>query len=66
MHNPAQVTRPDVNSVFCEFLDEAIASRRKVIDHVVNSNALYFGTHFPGTSAGRITRDVSGFSWKYE
>jgi glyoxylase-like metal-dependent hydrolase (beta-lactamase superfamily II) len=66
MHSPAQVKRPDVNSVFCEFLDEAVVSRRKVLDHVANNDALYFGTHFPGSSVGRITHDGANFSWKYE
>jgi glyoxylase-like metal-dependent hydrolase (beta-lactamase superfamily II) len=66
MHNPAQVTRPDVNSVFCEFLDDAVASRHKVLEFVADNDALYFGTHFPGTSAGRVARTGAGFSWKYE
>lgn len=66
MHNPFQVTRPDLNTVFCEFLDDAVTSRRKILDHAADQNSLYFGTHFPSTSVGRIARKAGGFSWKYE
>lgn len=66
MHNPFQVSRPDLNTVFCEFLDDATISRHKILNHAADQNALYFGTHFPSTSVGRISRSGDGFSWKYE
>jgi glyoxylase-like metal-dependent hydrolase (beta-lactamase superfamily II) len=63
MHSPMQVIRPDINSVFCEFLDQAVDSRRKILDHVAENNALYFGTHFAGHSAGTIIKNDGGYSW---
>jgi glyoxylase-like metal-dependent hydrolase (beta-lactamase superfamily II) len=63
MHSPAQVVRPDINSVFCEFHDQATASRMKILDHVAQHDALYFGTHFAGHSVGRITRNERGYLW---
>ncbi|RBP16795.1 glyoxylase-like metal-dependent hydrolase (beta-lactamase superfamily II) [Roseiarcus fermentans] len=63
MHSPIQVVRPDINSVFCEFLDQATESRRKILDHVAQNDALYFGTHFAGRSVGRITRNDGGYLW---
>ena len=46
-----------------EFLDQAVDSRRKILEHVAENNALYFGTHFAGNSAGTIIRDNGGYSW---
>lgn len=66
MHNPLQVSRPDLNTVFCEFLDDAVVSRHKILGHAADQNALYFGTHFPSTSVGRVIRNGDKFSWKYE
>jgi glyoxylase-like metal-dependent hydrolase (beta-lactamase superfamily II) len=63
MHSPAQVVRPDINSVFCEFLDQAKDSRMKILDHVAQNEALYFGTHFAGHSVGRITKGERGYLW---
>jgi glyoxylase-like metal-dependent hydrolase (beta-lactamase superfamily II) len=63
MHSPAQVIRPDINSVFCEFLDRAVVSRKTILDYVAENDALYFGTHFAGHSVGHITRDSGGYSW---
>jgi glyoxylase-like metal-dependent hydrolase (beta-lactamase superfamily II) len=63
MHSPVQVVRPDINSVFCEFLDQATDSRMKILDHVAQNEALYFGTHFAGHSVGRITKGERGYLW---
>jgi len=63
MHSPLQVLRPDINSVFCEFLDQATASRGKILEHVADHDALYFATHFAGPSVGRITRKEGAYQW---
>jgi glyoxylase-like metal-dependent hydrolase (beta-lactamase superfamily II) len=66
LHHPMQVYRPDWNSVFCEFHDQARASRRWALEHAADSGLLVFTTHLPESSAGRVTRDRTGFSWSYE
>ncbi|MBB4216838.1 MBL fold metallo-hydrolase [Rhizobium anhuiense] len=65
MHHPIQVERPDLNTVFCEFLDQAAQSRRRVLELAADNRAIYFSTHFPGSSAGYVTRDGEKFRWSY-
>ncbi|MBY6262639.1 MBL fold metallo-hydrolase [Azospirillum sp. 412522] len=66
MHHPAQIFEPAWNSVFCADTDRARASRRLVLDRVADQDALYFSSHFPDTSAGRIARGADGFEWRFE
>jgi glyoxylase-like metal-dependent hydrolase (beta-lactamase superfamily II) len=63
LHHPFQVYRPDLNTVFCEFKDEAIASRAKMLNQFADTGALYLSTHFPGSSAGYVARRDHGFVW---
>jgi hypothetical protein len=51
--------------MFCEFPEAALASRMNVLDYVVGKNALYFSSHFPGSSAGKIKRDRFTFRWEF-
>jgi glyoxylase-like metal-dependent hydrolase (beta-lactamase superfamily II) len=66
MHHPLQVVRPDWNSVFCEWLDDARASRRRVLELAAERNLLLFTPHFAETSAGYVTRQGDRFAWHYE
>jgi len=66
MHHPLQVRRPDWNSIFCEWQDEARASRRWVLEEAAERNHLLFTSHFAETSAGHVTRQGDRFSWHYE
>ncbi len=65
LHHPIQVYRPDLNSVYCEDPALAATSRMKAIEHVVGNDAIYFSTHFPGSSAGRISRSAEVFEWSF-
>lgn len=65
MNHPAQLLRPDFNTVFCEFSDRAQSSRLKVLNFTAENQALYCSTHFPATSAGYITKDGDLFRWTY-
>lgn len=65
MHHPIQVYRPEWNSCFCEFAEQARKSRLWALEYAADRNALYFSTHFANTSAGYVTRDGDGFSWRY-
>ena len=65
MHSPAQVYRPDWNSVFCAEQERARASRRWLLEFAATHAATVFTAHFPQTSAGRIQRTAEGFAWAY-
>lgn len=66
LHSPVQVSHPDLNTVFCEFHDQALASRRKMLTRLAETGALYLATHFPASSSGYVGRTQDGFSWTYK
>lgn len=66
LHHPLQVYNPEWNTTFCEFADKARASRDRVLQNLAETDALYFATHFPGSSAGRVSRRENAFAWSYE
>jgi glyoxylase-like metal-dependent hydrolase (beta-lactamase superfamily II) len=63
MHHPVQVAKPEWNSVFCEFHDDAQRSRLWALNYAADHRATFFSSHFPGTSVGVVERDDSGFVW---
>lgn len=65
MHHPLQFAYPDWNSVYCEFPDAAVKSRRWAMAHAADTDALVFTTHFAESSAGRISRDGARFTWHF-
>ena len=65
LHHPAQVVQPDLHSVFCEFPDAALRSRRWALDYAADTGALVFTTHFAESSAGRVIREDDGFRWRF-
>jgi glyoxylase-like metal-dependent hydrolase (beta-lactamase superfamily II) len=65
MHHPIQVYRPEWNSIYCEEAEKARDSRRWVLEYLADRHALYFSSHFAGTSAGRVARTGTGFRWKF-
>lgn len=65
MHHPTQVYRPDWNTVFCEFADDAVTSRRRILEYCADTGAQYFSIHFPASGCGFVRRDGQGFAWTY-
>ncbi|ORM63587.1 MBL fold metallo-hydrolase [Pantoea rodasii] len=57
MHHPIQFQHPLWNSLFCEDLPLAIASRQRVIDWCRQHQAIWFSSHFHHSSCGRVARD---------
>ncbi len=57
MHHPIQFEHPHWNSLFCEDLPLAIASRKQVIDWCRQHQAIWFSSHFHSSSYGRVARD---------
>jgi glyoxylase-like metal-dependent hydrolase (beta-lactamase superfamily II) len=64
-HHPVEVYDPDLVSVFCEFPDASRRSRRWFLDHAASTGSMVFSSHFPGSSAGRISRSSRGFEWSF-
>lgn len=65
MHHPFQVMRPDWNSMYCEFGDQARISRLWALEYIADRPIIYFSTHFPESSAGYVTRSEDSFNWHF-
>jgi glyoxylase-like metal-dependent hydrolase (beta-lactamase superfamily II) len=61
VHHPAQIYRPEWNSVFCEAPDEARETRRRVLDLAADRAALLVPAHFGGAHVARVLREGTGF-----
>ena len=65
MHSPMQFAQPSWNSVYCEFPGAARKARQWAAGYAADNNALVFTTHFPGSSAGRVSREDGRFIWRF-
>lgn len=61
VHHPAQIYRPDWNSIFCEDQDQARETRRTLLEEAAREEALLVPAHFAGSHAARVVRDGKGF-----
>ena len=60
-----EIYQPDLVSMFREFPEAARTSRRWMLNHAVKSGAIYFSSHLPETSVGRITGDKGQYQWHF-
>jgi glyoxylase-like metal-dependent hydrolase (beta-lactamase superfamily II) len=65
LHQPIQVYHPDWNSRFCESPEDARRSRRWVLEHCAEHDAMMFPAHFAGSFAGKVRRHGERFSWEF-
>lgn len=65
MHHPIQVHQPDWSSVFSDSPVDGCKSRKWALNHMSDTGALVFSSHFPSSSAGRVTRRADGFEWAF-
>lgn len=65
LHWPVEVYRPDWNTVFDAFPEEARKSREWALNFADENQATIFTSHFPVSSAGKIVREGSGFRWQF-
>ncbi|MEG3135934.1 MBL fold metallo-hydrolase [Rouxiella sp. T17] len=63
MHALEQITDPQMGSMFCEDKPQADLTRIEILNQVAESNALYFSSHFGGSSVGRISKNDEGYVW---
>jgi glyoxylase-like metal-dependent hydrolase (beta-lactamase superfamily II) len=61
VHHPAQIYRPEWNSIFCEAPEQARETRRKVLELAASREALLIPAHFGGNHMARVLRDGSSF-----
>jgi glyoxylase-like metal-dependent hydrolase (beta-lactamase superfamily II) len=54
MHHPTQIFEPQWNSGFCADQAQAIATRKKLLEQVVERNMLLLPVHFASPGAGRV------------
>lgn len=65
LHHPLQVYAPHWNSQFCLLPDEARATRRRVLEHCAESDALLFPTHFGAPHVVAIASRAGGFTARF-
>ncbi len=65
LHHPLQAAHPEWNSVYCEFPEAAIRSRRWALSYAAETNALVLTTHFADPSAGHVRREGGHFRWQF-
>ena len=65
MHHPLQVYRPDLRSVYCEFIEASRTSREWILSYASENHALCFTSHFAESSAGYVSRGTEGFQWQF-
>ena len=65
MHHPIQVYRPEWSSVFSEDKERGLRSRAWALNHMADTGALVFSSHFPESSTGHVARGPNGFEWTF-
>jgi glyoxylase-like metal-dependent hydrolase (beta-lactamase superfamily II) len=65
LHHPLQVYAPHWNSRFCELPDEARATRRRVLEHCAEHNALLFPVHFGAPHVAAIEGSAEAFALRF-
>jgi glyoxylase-like metal-dependent hydrolase (beta-lactamase superfamily II) len=62
-HQPIQIAFPDWSTKYCADPKLAAASRRRILAHCADTNALLLPVHFGWPYCGRITRRGDGFAF---
>ena len=65
VHHPLEMSHPELVSMFCEFPDAARTSRQALLDDAAETRALFFSSHFPASSVGRVSRHATGYGWRF-
>ena len=59
-HHPIELVRPEIDAGACEDFAVALATRRRLIRHCLDTDALILPSHFPAPYAGRLREDAIG------
>lgn len=63
IHHPVQITHPEVQALPDEDPAMAAATRDRLLRHVVDEQAILFGTHFATPTAGTVISDDGRLMW---
>jgi glyoxylase-like metal-dependent hydrolase (beta-lactamase superfamily II) len=61
LHSPVQILHPACNSCFCLDAEQAVASRRRVLQRAAEERELVIPAHFAGAGAVEVRRQGDGF-----
>lgn len=64
-HHPIQLLRPDLPFFADEDPQQAMATRRRLLEAHADRDTVFFPAHFAGTSAGRVRRDGAAFRYEF-
>lgn len=62
LHSPVQILRPTCNSCFCLDADQAVATRRRILERAADTRELVVPAHFGGPGAVEVRRDAEAFA----
>ncbi|MEU9143978.1 MBL fold metallo-hydrolase [Streptomyces sp. NPDC048349] len=65
LHSPVQILRPACNSCFCMDADQAVATRRRILERASDAHELVVPAHFGGTGAVEVRRDGAAFALEH-
>ena len=65
LHHPLQIYAPHWNSRFCGFPEQARATRRRVLEHCAEHEALLFPTHFGAPHVAAILAQGDAFAARF-
>ncbi|MDH6194650.1 glyoxylase-like metal-dependent hydrolase (beta-lactamase superfamily II) [Mycobacterium frederiksbergense] len=63
IHHPIQISHPDVQGLPDEDPAAAAATRARLLQRVVDEQAILFGTHFAAPTAGTVRSDNGTLRW---
>ncbi|WHM40407.1 MBL fold metallo-hydrolase [Streptomyces sp. BPTC-684] len=62
LHSPVQILDPSCNSGFCLDAEQAVASRRRILERAATERELVVPAHFAGAGLVEVRREGSGFA----
>lgn len=65
MHHPIQIYRPEWNSRFCMDPQQAVTTRKQLLEHCAEHDSLIFPGHFGAPHAGHIRHNGQGFLFDF-
>jgi glyoxylase-like metal-dependent hydrolase (beta-lactamase superfamily II) len=62
--HPAHINRPEWNTVFDVLPEQAVLTRRQILDRSASDRCLMFHYHFPFPCLGSVSRRNAGYRWE--
>jgi glyoxylase-like metal-dependent hydrolase (beta-lactamase superfamily II) len=65
LYHPIQVIEPELISLFDPDRDQSLQSRIWAFNYAADQDTIWFSSHFPASSAGRVSHIAGGYSWSF-